>query len=162
MVKKIQLIIIMLTFLLCPLVYAEEIKLYVQSIKAPILSEPLLGAKELVKANKGEVLYAIEKKEKWYKVRYKEISGWVSSLMVDTIPPSKRISIMETSQEELQTGARKRASAFVTAAAARGLMEERSRLSDRYRIDPEGVKWIESITVSDEEALRFLEDGMRR
>ncbi|MFN3739146.1 MAG: hypothetical protein ACK4TF_00540 [Thermodesulfovibrionales bacterium] len=156
------LMVIILTLVLCPSLYAEEIKLYVQSIKASILSEPLMGAKELVKVERGEVLYGVEKKDRWYRVRYKDISGWVSAFVVDTKPPSKRLSIIETSEEELQHGARKRASAFVTAAAARGLMEERARLSDRYRIDPESLRWLEAIHVSDEEAIKFLEEGMKR
>ncbi len=160
MKKGLRILISLCLVLLPEIVLSAE--LYVQSIKAPILSEPLLGAKELAVAKRGEILKLIERKGEWYKVLYREVTGWVSRLLVDTRPPSGRISVMEKTEEELEGGARRRASAFVTAAAARGLMEEKARLSDRYRIDPEGVEWIESIVIKDEEALRFLEEGMRR
>jgi len=137
-------------------------ELYVQSLKAPILAEPLAGAKELARAQRGEVLKLLEKKDRWYRVDYKGLTGWVSALLVDTKPPSGRISVIETSEEELKGGARRRASTFVTAAAARGLLEERARLSDRYRIDPEGVRWIESLSLNDEEVMRFVEEGLKR
>lgn len=160
MKKGLRILIVLFLTLLPGIVLSAE--LYVQSIKAPLLSEPILGAKELAVAKRGEILKEVEKKGDWYKVVYKDITGWVSRLLVDTRPPSGRISVIEKTEEELQGGARRRASAFVTAAAARGLMEERARLSDRYRIDPEGVEWIESIVIKDEEALRFLEEGIRR
>lgn len=162
MVKRvITFLIIFLIFSPSAIYSAEEKVLYVQSIKAPVLEEPIFGAKEIAKARRGEALQLIEKKDRWFRIRYKDLTGWVSALFVDTKPPAKRISVLEGSEKELKGGARRRASAFVTAAAARGLMEERARLSDRYRIDPEGVKWVESIVITDEEALRFLEEVKR-
>lgn len=154
-----RMIAFLILFLSTSILYSIEKKvLYVQSVKAYILEKPIFGAKRLAEAKRGEVLQLVEKKEGWFRVKYKSLTGWVSAFFVDTKPPLKRISVFESPEEELKGGARRRASAYVTAAAARGLVEERARLSDRYRIDPEGVKWVESIKITDEEALRFLEE----
>jgi len=136
--------------------------LYVQSIKAPLLSEPRLGAPQIAEPQRGEVLEIIEKKDNWYLVKYKELKGWVSRLLVDIKPPKEKVSVLEETGQKLEEGARKRASAYVTAASARGLMEERSRLSDRYRVNFEDLEWIEAIKISDLEASRFLEEGLRK
>ncbi len=151
---------ILLSFILPLNSYAEDV--YVQSIKADILLEPIAGSKILVTLKRGDVLHVIEKQGMWFKVSYKDIKGWVSKLLVDKRPPSGKISIIEETEERLEEGARKRASAFVSAAAARGLMEERARLSQRYSVDHRGVEWLERIDVSEKDALRFIEEGMKR
>ncbi len=159
--KRLLRILILTVSLLFPL-FAYGTDLYVHSIKAPLLAEPLIGAKEIASLKRADVLNLIEKKGDWYKVRYGDLTGWVLRLFVDTRPPMARVSILEKQEQEVQSTARRRASAFVTAAAARGLMEERARLSDRYRVDHEGVEWIKSVSITDEEALRFLEEGLKR
>ncbi len=151
---------ILLIFLLPSKSYGKDV--YVQSIKADILSEPLTGSKVLATLKRGESLKVIEKKDMWFKVSYKDIKGWVSKLLVDKRPPSGKISIIEETKERLEGGARKRASAFVSAAAARGLMEERARLSDKYRVDHRGVEWLERFDVSEDDALRFIKEGMKK
>jgi len=136
--------------------------LYVQSVKAPIFSEPSLGSKRLAESAKGELLKEIEKKGDWYQIDYKGVSGWVSRLLVSTKPPLGKVSILEEADEMLEKGARKRASAFATAAAARGLAEERARISDKYKVDYEGVEWMEALKIADEDASKFLQEGVER
>src|SRR3989338_1147303 len=136
--------------------------LYVQSVKAPIFSEPSLGSKRLAESARGELLKEIEKKGDWYQIDYKGVSGWVSRLLVSTKPPLGKVSILEEADEMLEKGARKRASAFATAAAARGLAEERARISDKYKVDYEGVEWMEALKIADEEASQFLQEGMEK
>ncbi|RME69377.1 MAG: SH3 domain-containing protein [Nitrospirae bacterium] len=139
-------------------VIAYGIDLYVHSLKAPLLAEPVLGAKKVAYVKKGEVLNLLEKRGNWYKVRHGDLTGWVSRLFVDTRPPMTRISILVQQGEEVQKGARRRASAYITAAAARGLMEERARLSDRYNVDFDGIKWLETMKITDEEINKFLSE----
>ena len=134
--------------------------LYVQSVKAPILAAPSLGSSKAAVATKGETLKEIEKKGDWYKVRYKKTDGWVSRLLVGTKPPARKVSILEETEEQVEKGARKRASAFTTAAAARGLAEERARLSDKFKVDYNGVEMMEAIRITDEEASRFIQEGV--
>lgn len=162
--------ILVLHFALCTLQFAllafsgevEAADLYVQSVKAPIFSSPSMGSPKVADAAKGDQLKELEKKGDWHKVAYKDKTGWVSRLLVASKPPAGKVSLLEETEEKLEKGARKRASAFTTAAAARGLAEDRARVSDKYRVDHRGVEWMEAVKVGDEESLKFLEKGVGR
>lgn len=134
--------------------------LYVQSIKAPIFSSPSIGSQVVVEAQRGEVLKDPVKEGNWFKVNYKATTGWVSRLLVAYKPPSGKVSILEETEEKLEKGSRRRASAFATAAAARGLAEERARISDKLKVDYNGLEWMETILISDEEATMFIRKGV--
>lgn len=137
--------------------FASEI-LYVQSLKAPLLSEPKLGSKELASVKKGESLKVIEKREGWFKVEYKNTQGWVSSLLLSNQKPMEKVSVFEE-DKSLKETARRRASSYTTAAAARGLLEDRARVSQKYMLDLSSIKWLEGIKIEEEEVLKFLEEG---
>lgn len=155
-------IVLLKLFLFAFAVSASAADLFVQSVKAPILSAPSLGSSKVAEAVKGESLKELEKKGDWYKVGYKDFTGWVSRLLVGSKPPSGKVSVLEDTEERIEKGARKRASAFTTAAAARGLAEDRARISDKYRVDYRGVELMEAVSISDEEASRFLQEGVGR
>lgn len=148
------------TLLLLIAPWAQATDFYVQSIRAPIMSDPSFGASRLAEAVRGTILKELEKKGDWYKVSYKDKTGWVSRLLVNTKAPTGRISVLEGSGQNLESGARKRASAFTTAAAARGFAEDRSRVSDKYKINFAGVERMESVKISDEAAMAFLQEGV--
>lgn len=137
--------------------FASEI-LYVQSLKAPLLSEPKLGSKELASVKKGESLKVIEKREGWFKVEYKNTQGWVSSLLLSNQEPMGKVSVFEE-DKSLKETARRRASSYTTAAAARGLLEDRARVSQKYMLDLSSIKWLEGIKIEEEEVLKFSEEG---
>lgn len=159
--KKVRLIFYFFSITLAaPAAYAAD--LFVQSVKAPLFSSPSMGSPKVVDASKGDQLKELEKKGDWHKVAYKDKTGWVSRLLVASKPPAGKVSLLEETEEKLEKGARKRASAFTTAAAARGLAEDRARVSDKYRVDHQGVEWMEALKISDEESLKFLEKGVGR
>lgn len=133
---------------------------YVQSVKAPILADTSFGSQKLAEASKGELLNVLEIKGSWHKVIYNNKTGWVSRLLIGTNPPAKRVSVLVGTGENLEAGARRRASAFTTAAAARGFAEDRSRVSDKYKSNFQGVERMEAFTISDEVALTFLQQGV--
>jgi len=141
---------------------ASAIAFYVQSVKAPIMSKPSFSATKLTEAKKGDTVSQLEVKGYWRKVNYKGKVGWISKLLVSTRKPAGRISVLERSGENLQTGARRRASQFTTAAAARGFAEDRARVSDKYKINFAGVEKMESIKISDEVAMAFLLEGVSK
>jgi hypothetical protein len=149
----------LVTFLLATS-WVHAADFYVQSIRAPIMSDPSFGASKLAEAARGATLKELEKKGEWYKVSYKDKTGWVSRLLVSTKAPTGRISVLEGSGQNLESGARKRASAFTTAAAARGFAEDRSRVSDKYKINFAGVERMESVKISDEASMAFLQEGV--
>lgn len=148
----------LIAFVLAP--SAQAAVYYVQSVKAPILSDSSFGSAKLAEATKGEELKEIEKKGSWHKVMYKNKTGWVSKFLIGPKQPADRVSVLEGTSENLESGARKRASAFTTAAAARGFAEDRSRVSDKYKTNFEGVERMEAIKISDEMAMTFLQEGV--
>lgn len=150
--------LLLIIFLFPTGTYAAD--LYIQSVKAAILSAPSLGSKKIAEVVKGEAVKELEKKDNWYRVGYKGKDGWVSRLLVGPRPPAAKVSLLEETGEKLEKGVRKRASAFTTAAAARGLAEERARISDKYKVDFEGVEFMERMKIGEEEALRFVEKGV--
>lgn len=153
-------LVLVALLLIAPL--AQAAVHYVQSVKAPILLNSSFGSPKLAEAAKGEELKEVEKKGSWYKVIYKDKTGWVSRFLIGPKPPADRVSVLEGTSENLESGARKRASAFTTAAAARGFAEDRSRVSDKYKTSFEGVERMEAVKVSDEMALTFLQEGVGR
>lgn len=141
-------------------VYAGD--LFVQSVKAPILAAPSMGSPKIIVGVKGDMLKEVEKKDNWYKVNYKDKTGWVSRLLVGPKPPVGKVSLLEETGEKLEKGVRKRASAFTTAAAARGLAEDRARISDKFKVDFLGVETMEALNITDDEVMRFLQEGVGR
>lgn len=139
---------------------SQSADLYVQSIKAPILTTPSFGSPKVTEAIKGEILKELDSKGGWHKVTYKNKTGWVSRLLIGTKPPTNRVSVLEGTGENLGAGARKRASAFTTAAAARGFAEDRSRVSDKYKVNFSKVERMEAIKVSDAVAMSFIMEGV--
>lgn len=135
---------------------------YVQSIRAPILIAPSFGSSKVIEASKGDALQELERKGGWHRVVYKNKTGWVSRLLINSKPPANRVSVLEATNENLETGARKRASAFTTAAAARGFSEDRSRVSNKYKVDFAGLARMEQVSFSDEEAMAFLQEGVQK
>lgn len=139
---------------------AQATVYYVQSVKAPILSDMSFGSPKLAEASKGEALQEVENKGSWHKVIYNNKTGWVSRLLIGTKPPAGRVSVLVGTSENLESGARKRASAFTTAAAARGFAEDRSRVSDKYKSNFGALERMEAVAISDEVAMAFLQEGV--
>lgn len=150
-----------LSLLAAPIaVFAAD--LYVQSVKASILSSPALGSQAVAEARRGEILKELEKLDGWHKVSYKDKTGWVSKLLIGLKPPTGKVSILEETEEKIEKGARKRASAFTTAAAARGLAEQRARISDKFKVDYDGVEKMEKLDIRETEAVDFVSKGVGR
>lgn len=131
--------------------------LYALGAKVPILAEPKLGATKVAEARRGERMSGSEELKGWYRVTFADKSGWVSRLLLGTKPPTAGGSILDTEDDEdLEGNARRRASSFTTAAAARGLSEDRTRVSQKYRLDYSGLAWMERQIVTEEEGINFI------
>lgn len=130
--------------------------LYIKSIRASLLAEPRFGAKEIITLQRGDTAEQLEADGRWIKVATGSDTGWVSSLLIGPTPPLEKISVLNDNQENLDSGARRRASAFTSAAAARGLTE-RERVSSGYRLDSDAVNFMKSIQVSERDLEAFAE-----
>jgi len=140
--------------------------LYVHSVKAPLYQTPFIGSEKILELKKGTKVIGIEEKTNWYKVRYEGKDGWVYKLMVRKKPPLETKSLFARLKsifrriDVLREKSRRRPSSYTTTAAARGLRDRRQRSADKYRLDYDAVEKIESVEISDAEALEFLMKGV--
>ncbi|MCX7739309.1 MAG: SH3 domain-containing protein [Hydrogenothermaceae bacterium] len=141
--------------ILSSLAYGREL-LYIQSLKAPIFQNPKLGSKEVAILKKGDKVTSIGKSDGWYRVTHGNVEGWIPSLLVSKEPPLERISITER-EVDVKDTARRRASGYTTAAAVRGLLEDRYRANQKYMLDLESIEWLESLNISKEKTIEFEE-----
>lgn len=140
--------------------------LYVHSVKAPLYRAPSMGSKKITNLKKGTKIVGIKQKANWYKVKYRGRNGWVYKLMVRKTPPIDnkklfgRLKSLFKRISALRAKSRRRPSSYTTVAAARGLRDKRKRSSDKYEYNYEALEKIESIEISDDEAMGFLMQGI--
>lgn len=150
---------LLLVLLALPVWAAAGGTLYVQSARASLQDNPRLGGARVAELKRGDALVELESAAGWYKVRFGSKIGWVSRLVVSPKAPLGVVSVLGgKSDNEIEGGARRRASGFTTAAAARGLAEDRARLSQKFRVDYEGVTEMEELRIPSDEAAAFVQD----
>lgn len=133
---------------------------YVQSVNANVRSDPSFGSKVIAKVAKGQTLTSISKEGSWIKVKVDGKEGYISSLLVSTHPPIEKQTVIKAEDEEVKPGARRRASSFTSAAAARGLTdEEKKREGVEETGDYKALDKMESLKVTPAEVTKFKETG---
>jgi len=163
MIKK--LIIFTILIILFP-TFSYSFDLYVHSVKAPIYQEPFISSKKIIELKKGTKVIGIEEKANWYRIRYGGQSVWVYKLMVKKTPPLEtkglfgRLKTLAHKVQALREKSRRRPSSYTTTAAARGLRDKRKRFAEKYRLDYDALEKVESIEISNTEALEFLMKGV--
>lgn len=146
--------------------FSHSFDLYIHSVKAPLYQKPFIGSKTIIELKKGTKIIGIEEKAQWYRVKYKNKNGWVYKLMVKKTPPLEtkglfaRLKSLFHKVHMLREKSRRRPSSYTTTAAARGLRDKRKRFADKYRLNYPALEKIESIVISDNEALEFLRRGI--
>ncbi|TPW11535.1 MAG: hypothetical protein FD130_1961 [Halothiobacillaceae bacterium] len=134
--------------------------LYIQSIKAKLLTQPSFASAMIREIPKGEVVELIAQEQQWLKVRYQSHEGWLPKLVVGSAPPLDKKSLLDDTSQPLTSNARRRASESSATAAARGLRDEaRARDSDAAQADFNALKRVDDSAVSDHEAQEFIENG---
>ncbi len=121
-------------------------ELFVQSLRATLLSEPRAGASQLAAASRGDRLEPLGKEGRWYRVRLGSGEAWVHELLVGSEAPMASVSIL-SDDVELGDNARRRASEITSAAASRGLTKAaRDELAGDHAADYEALSWLEEIS----------------
>ncbi|MDT8317763.1 MAG: SH3 domain-containing protein [bacterium] len=162
--KKVVVLLLILIFCATNTFAAQ---LYVKSMRAKVLSKPSLKSKIVGIAKRGAIVEEVKKQGKWIEVKYKTTKGWkkgwVSKYLLSTRPPMKRVSLLARG-ENLQKTSRRRASAFTSVAAARGLTDyDRARRGRKgYDVDFAALDRMDKINISEDEALKFIEQGVSR
>jgi len=138
--------------------WAETV--YVHARQANILSGPSVKAPVVTLVKRGQALVVDAKQGRWLQVSVNNRQGWVSRLLVKNKPVMDRVSVLQDADEQLQSNARRRASSATESAATRGLRsDDRLRLSDESVVDFDSLERMEGLSVSEDDAVTFLEQG---
>lgn len=99
-------------------------ELYIKSLKAPLLKEAKVGSATLATLERGAKLEEVKVVDKFTQVKSDSGEGFVNQLFLSTTPlPGQKESLLNQ-DVDISSKARKRASGFTSAAAARGLKED--------------------------------------
>ena len=141
--------------------------LYVRSMRAKVLSKPSMKSKTIGLVKRGAILKEVKKRGKWIEVKFQDKkswkTGWISKYLVSQKKPLKRISLLAKG-DNIAKSSRRRASAFTSVAAARGLSDEaRARKGIKsYTVDFDALARMEAIKITEIEAMQFIEEGVAR
>ena len=159
--KKQLLMFVMLfpAMLYVALAHAETVY-YVQSSNASVRSDPSFGSKIIAKVEKGQSLTMISTEGSWIKVNVNGKEGYISKLLVSAHPPMAKQTVIKAEDEEIKPTARRRASSFTSAAAARGLTDDDQK-HEGAEAGPnfKAVEKMEAVKVTPEEVKKFKETG---
>ena len=139
-------------------VHAETI--YVQSVKAKLMSAPALTAQVVAEAPKGTAFEVIGSRDGWYEVRRDGATAWLSKLVAAPHQPLTKITVLPAADSApVDNHARRRASVVTTAGAARGLAPAARARRDDTGSDYAALEKMEATHVTEEETRRFIEEG---
>lgn len=142
---------------------AENEKLYVQSVKADLKTEPKLDAASVLTLKRGAELVVIKKEGAWFNVSNSGKIGWVSKLFVNSNRPvgAAELTAELSKDQGLAKAARRRISSYSVSASTRGLTGgSRSREGrEKYQSDYDAVDKIDKDSISEKDVKRFQKDG---
>lgn len=154
--------IILSLCLFVPASYAKTV--FVSSMKTALYKDADRKSSKVISLKRGSRLTVIQQKGSWLNVKFANKKGWVSKIVTSKTKPGAKVSLLGNAGTNARIHARKRASSDVTAASARGLMDEDSSnkgraragegLSDRYA--KEAVYVMERMFIGEDDLLNFL------
>ena len=157
--RKIIFLLSMAVALSLSALLAQAAEVYVQSVKAKIVSGPSFKAPVIAEVAKGKKLESTGREGGWVKVRYDSKNGYVFSLLVSNHRPLEKVGYIKSGDAEIKQGVRRRASSYTSAAAARGLAsDDRRRLSKEESANYGALEEMESFTVTDAEVASFSQE----
>ncbi len=132
--------------------------MFVKSRKVKMTVAPKYGTKAVLVLKRGYKVEKLKQKKSWVKIKYKNKTGWVHKYVLSNKPPRKRISLLAR-KVDITSKARKRASTFTSAAAARGLVStDKDGLVKKEKHDFVALAKIENVFVDPDEALSFISE----
>ncbi len=132
--------------------------MFVKSLKVKMTEAPKYGTKMLLILKRGNKVEKLDQDKNWVKIKYQNKTGWVHKYVLSNKPPRKRISLLAR-KVDITSKARKRASTFTSAAAARGLVTtDKKGLVQKEKHDFVALAKIENVFVDPEEALLFISE----
>lgn len=138
--------------------FAQEDLLYVQAKKASVFDAPKVTAKKVCELVKGTPVKVLEKNLMWYKISTDKSEGWISKYLVSKTDPNLDEEPVKIKKINLKKHARKRASAYSSASAARGL-KDGVAITGNMKSDIESISKMEESDVSEKEVKEFIKEG---
>jgi uncharacterized protein YgiM (DUF1202 family) len=107
---------------------------------------------------RGTKVTKIKKKGMWHQIQYNKQTGWVYSLMLGKAIPRSSLDITLEQMDQMAQSVRKRPSSYTSAAAARGLVNQRKRRAQKLGYDYAALEKMESYAVDEKETLKFIKE----
>ncbi|MCG8335122.1 MAG: SH3 domain-containing protein [Proteobacteria bacterium] len=156
--QKIWFVTGLVLLMLLPGVSGLADTMYVRSYKISLMSAPAHRSQKLLTLKRGNKVEKLSTQKNWVKVRFAKREGWVNKLALSKNEPKKRVSLFRK-KVDITSKARKRASTFTSAAAARGLMDSgKEKLEIKEGPDFIALAKMEGVEVDVNEAIEFINE----
>ncbi|MFZ4713650.1 MAG: hypothetical protein ACOYL6_08065 [Bacteriovoracaceae bacterium] len=147
--------------IICLLIPAltEAKTLYIKSLKAPLLKEAKMGSTTITILERGAQVEEVKQSDKFVEVKNGSSTGFVNNLFLTSDAPSQKKESLLEKDVDISTKARKRASGFTSAAAARGLKEDSDDIF-QYLGEADGarLKEMEALHIEASVGVAFLSE----
>jgi len=132
---------------------------FVKSLKAPVLSEAKAGSTSLTTLARGEKVEGLKSENSFVQVSHSGKTGWINKLFLSDKPIEGKESLLNQ-EIDISSKARKRASSFTSAAAARGLKEDSDEIFKNLgdAANAESLKIMEKFKVDEVKGQSFIAD----
>ena len=151
----------LLLAMLLPMSSFAADKVYVQSVRANVLSGPAFNAQIISVAPKGSEMTAAFVSGNWYRVTYNGKGGWISKYQVSKQQPMKQVSFFGRVGDFFKKDdARRRASRTTVVGAVRGLSADGEGDNQAEAVDYKALEKMNEISMDEKVVLQFLEDGL--
>jgi uncharacterized protein YgiM (DUF1202 family) len=141
-------------------VQAHAESLYVKSSEARVMKTPSFSATMISKLKQGSEVDVIKRLGSWVEIAYGAEQGWISKFQLGSnTPPRTTINLLDTlktdNEQPPAMKLRRRASAYSTAAAARGLAATGDTDEKGIRPNYQSLEHVESFELSEVEIESF-------
>ncbi len=132
---------------------------FIKSLKAPLLKEAKNGSEPLTTLERGTKVDGGSPEGAFVAVTASGAKGFINKLFLSDKPLAEKASLLNQ-DVDISSKARKRASGFTSAAAARGLKEDSDQIFKNLGKEANATEFkkLETFLVSDKDGLEFIQD----
>lgn len=150
-------IIFGLIFLPFILTNANANTLYVKGLWANMMESPDAKSTKIFQVPRSSAVEVSKEIDVWSEITFQGKKGYVPTLALTPTIPQAVTSVLNSSDIDISTKSRKRASQFTSAAAARGLKESTYDFSkSQYEADFKALAKMESFRVKQQKGWAFI------
>lgn len=137
--------------------------LFVKAREAKVMPGASFAGQPIGKLAAGSKVESLSRKGSWVEVEFEGRRGYLAATLLTDSPPSEGGFFSRISDKvQSMGGARRRASTYTSAAAARGVMSfDRARMSRQEMVNYDALSKMESSAPSEDDVARFIEEGRK-